>query len=287
MTNGDDVGAPFVGIDIGGTKALMLARSNGHSRTERVSTGPECTLEEIEAAIDAFIGRLPTPARAIGIAVPGLVGPAGNVVACDVPPCLVGWRPANRLRRHAPIFVLNDAEAALIQEADGLPTDATAVVVMVGTGVGAAMMAGGRVVRGANGWAGELGSIPMATAEGAVRTLDQRAGGAAVLRQLGMDADTVQRRAGAGDAAVLRVLRDAGTALGFGLASVINLMNPQRVLLAGGTLTLPGYAEAAYKSAEAHTLPDLWRACELRPSEHGALLVALGAARHAGMCGET
>ena len=138
-------------------------------------------------------------------------------------------------------------------------------------------MAAGQPLRGANGWAGELGSIPM----GAAGTLDQLAGGAAILRRLGLNADALRTKAEAGDEVVLRSLREAGTALGQGLATVINLLNPQRVSLAGGTLTLPGYAAAALRAAEAHSLPDLWRACAVRPSPHGALLVALGAARKA------
>jgi glucokinase len=271
-----------VGIDLGGTKLLMLSEADGARRAERVATGAAADAASIEAAIEAFIAQLPTAPPTVGLAVPGLVGAAGEVVACDVLPGIVGWRPAARLRvRGAPVFVLNDAAAALVEEAHGLPADATAAVVMAGTGVGGALMTAGRIVRGANGWAGELGSIPIAAGNGSVKTLDQLAGGAAILRQLGMDADAVHARAAAGDAAVLACLRDAGTALGLGLATIINLVNPQRIALAGGTLALPGYADAALRSAKAHALPDLWHACEVRTSPDGPLLVALGARRYA------
>jgi glucokinase len=271
-----------VGIDLGGTKLLMLSEADGARHTERVETGAAADAASIEAIIEAFIAQLPTAPPAVGLAVPGLVGAAGEIVACDVLPGIVGWRPAARLQvRGAPVFVLNDAEAALVEEARGLPPDATAAVVMAGTGIGGALMAAGRIVRGANGWAGELGSIPIAAGNGAVRTLDQLAGGAAILRRIGMDADSVHARAAAGDPAVLACLRDAGIALGLGLATIINLINPQRIALAGGTLALPGYTDAALRSAEAHALPDLWHACQVRPSPHGPLLVALGARRYA------
>jgi len=267
---------PVLGIDLGGTKMLMLAALGGEPRIERLATGPAAGIADLEAAIAAFVARLPMPPRAIGIAVPGLVGPAGEVIACDVLPGIVGWRP-DQPSHPAPVAVLNDAEAALVEDTCDLAADATAAVVMVGTGIGAAFMAAGRVLRGANGWAGELGSMPLGTAG----TLDQLAGGAGVLRRLGLDADAIRRRAEASDTTVIATLRDAGAALGLGLATVINLLNPQRLSLAGGTLALPGYAEAALASAKAHSLPELWSACELRAAPQGALLVAFGAARYA------
>lgn len=76
----------------------------------------------------------------------------------------------------------------------------------------------------------------------------------------------------------LAAVREAGRALGLGLATLVNLLNPQLLVLGGGALELPGYREAALESAERYTLPDSWRVCTVRP---GAAVVALGAAREA------
>ena len=69
--------------------------------------------------------------------------------------------------------------------------------------------------------------------------------------------------------------------MGLGLAAVINLLNPELLVLGGGAFALPGYHEAALRSAELHSLPALWQACTLRPTGAGAPTVALGAVRAA------
>src|SRR5437867_13205971 len=111
---------------------------------------------------------------------------------------------------------------------------------MPGTGIGAAFMVEGRMCRGGRGWAGELGYVPVAGPE-RVSTLDELASGAGLLRRLGGDAAAVLGRAAAGEPAVVAALRAAGEALGLGLATVINLLNPSLLALGGGALELPGY----------------------------------------------
>src|SRR5439155_1114957 len=86
--------------------------------------------------------------------------------------------------------LLNDVEAASLEELHDLPAGSTAAVVMAGTGIGAGFVVDGRPFRGARGWAGELGSIPIAGAEG-VATLDQLASGASILKRLSGGAASV------------------------------------------------------------------------------------------------
>jgi predicted NBD/HSP70 family sugar kinase len=76
-----------------------------------------------------------------------------------------------------------------------------------------------------------------------------------------------------------QAVQDAGTALGLGLAALIDLVNPALVAIGGGLTDLPGYLDAALASAQRHTLPDLWRACVVRKVRAGELVAALGAAR--------
>jgi predicted NBD/HSP70 family sugar kinase len=74
-------------------------------------------------------------------------------------------------------------------------------------------------------------------------------------------------------------VREAGTALGLGLATLIDLINPALVSVGGGVVDLPAYLDAALASAERHALPDPWRACRVRKVRAGELVAALGAAR--------
>ena len=275
-----DPRSPLVGVDIGGTKMLMVAQWPDRVVSERVPTGLGMAQDRVEASIRAFLARLPAPPAALGLAVPGLVDERGEVVACVGPPPLLGWRPrADTFGVGCPMIVLNDAEAALLEETRDL-AGVSAALVIVGTWVGASFMERGRVLRGARGWSGELGSIPIAAEQG-VRPLDALASGAALVGRLGVDGATLAARAAAGDRAILAAIADAGTMLGLGLAGVVNLLNPELLILGGGTAALPGYLDAALDSAERHALPVAWQCCAVRRARAAENVVALGAAHAA------
>jgi glucokinase len=270
-----------VGFDLGGTKLLMVADSADGRIVARVPTGGSFDGRALEGAIEEFLDQLPRPPSAIGIAIPGLVGSEPSVVACDVIPGVVGWRPPATLTSGVRFAMVNDAAAAMVEEFHDAPSDVTAAVVMAGTGIGAAMLVNGRPFGGANGWAGELGSIPIVTGGHGVRTLDQLASGEAIVKRLGVEGAVVRRHAEAGDRDTLQAIREAGDALGLGLAAFIDIVNPAIVAIGGGLADLPGYLDAALATAARRTLPDLWRACEVRKVRAGELVAALGAARAA------
>jgi predicted NBD/HSP70 family sugar kinase len=224
-----------------------------------------------------------TPIDAIGIAVPGLVED-GTVVMCDVLPGLAGWQPATAFASLTPqVLVLNDAKAGRVEALAGRPADASLVLVMVGTGIGAALVARGEPLDGASGWAGELGSIPVETADGVAR-LDDVASGSAILRALQLDAATLHARLAADDARARHVVTQAGRALGLGLATLVQLLNPDAIVLAGGTLRYAGYLEAARESLDRWALGPLRAACRIDVPHDGHLLVCRGAARSARAC---
>lgn len=268
---------PIVGIDVGGTKLLLIAQWPDRRDVNRLPTGPAFSGRHLDAEIDSFLSSLAAAPLGAGVAVPGLVGEDGALQACDVLPLLVGWR-GETLARLCPVRLFNDVEAASLEELHDLAAGTTAAVVMSGTGIGAAFVADGRPLRGARGWAGELGSIPLVGPEG-VTTLDQLASGAAILRRLGGSAASLLSRAAAKEPGVLQALRAAGEALGLGLATVIDLFNPAVVAVGGGTLELPGYLDAALESARRHSMPELWKACEVRRVREGEMAAALGALR--------
>jgi predicted NBD/HSP70 family sugar kinase len=195
-----------IGIDIGGTKMLTIA--NQHTEIQarsQISTGKEFTATDAQTAIDRFIETLAAPPDTIGIAIPGLVDREGMVIACDVLPNLVGWQPAIAFSSICPVKVVNDAEAALMQVVSELKPQTVAAMVMVGTGIGAAIYVNGMVLRGANGWAGELGSIPLGE-----MTLDAQASGAAILQQLGIEANQLSALVAANDITALESIERAG-----------------------------------------------------------------------------
>jgi predicted NBD/HSP70 family sugar kinase len=269
-----------VGVDLGGTKLLLVADGPDGRVIERVRTGPSFDAAALEAAIDRFIRARETSPAAVGVAVPGLVGPGPVVQACDVLPALVGWRPPESLLGRWRFAMVNDATAALAEEYHDAAPRTTGALVMAGTGIGAALIVHGRMFGGVSGWAGELGSIPIATADG-VRTLDQLASGQALTSRVGLDGAELRARAAWGDPTVREAIAEAGAALGLGLATLIHVLNPERIAVGGGLLELAGYLEAALASAERHALPDLWRACTVQRVRAGELVSALGAARFA------
>jgi predicted NBD/HSP70 family sugar kinase len=120
-----------------------------------------------------------------------------------------------------------------------------------------------------------LGSMPM----GDARTLDECASGAAILQKLGVSVEAIDSMVAGGESVAIETIEQAGLTLGIGLATLINLLNPEAIVLGGGTLRWRGYLDAAIDSAQKYALPDLWAACQLQVSPHSGDLVALGAAR--------
>ncbi|WP_329497998.1 ROK family protein [Kitasatospora herbaricolor] len=190
------------------------------------------------------------------LAVPGLVGAAEGMV--ERAPNL-GWAglPAAAELRLAlracgaaelsalPIEVDNEANLGGLAELwlGGRPGDF--VHLSAEAGIGSALVVGGRLLRGARGFAGELGHVPVRPdgppcACGARGCLEQYAGEAAVLRAAGL-ADVrgdwvglLAGRAAAGDEAVLAALAGAGAALGIAATGAVNLLDPAELVLGGG-----------------------------------------------------
>ena len=152
---------------------------------------------------------------------------------------------------------------------------------MAGTWVGTAVRANDGPLRGACGWAREFGYAPIYVGGGRVARLDDLAGGEAIVRRLGTDGAGLSEMAARGDPEALAAVREAGEAFGLGLATLVNLLNPELLVLGGGAFASPGYREAALGTAERYALPDPWRVCAVRPARAGAAVAALGAAREA------
>ncbi|MFF8832836.1 ROK family protein [Streptomyces sp. NPDC015131] len=135
------------------------------------------------------------------------------------------------------------------------------------TGVGGAVVVGGGLLRGAHGFAGEIGH---AVADpdgppcrcGARGCLEQYAGQDALLRGAGLDAvPELEQRARAGDARTVAALERAGRMLGLVLSGAVNLLDPEAVVLGGIYRPLvPWLAPAAERELSGRVVSGLWRA---------------------------
>jgi predicted NBD/HSP70 family sugar kinase len=271
-----------VGVDLGGTKMLLLAKARSGIVEEHLPSGPAILPRDVRDGVCSFLGRLGPALHSIGIAVPGILDQSSQIVDCDVLPNLKGCRMGD-LFPALPLFVLNDAEAALAQEASFLRRDATVAVVGVGTGIGSAFQLDGKVLKGASGWAGELGSVPIFYGgdRSQVKKLDEVASGAALVSHLAMDPQSICEHAVKGDPLVMEAIHAAAHALGLGLATIIQMLTPELVSLYGGTFNYPRYFQIAVESAQQHCHPALWQRTRIRMAKGADRLVANGVLRWA------
>ncbi len=244
----------------------LAGQVRGYVRVEADNrdSDPAAVLDRLAELARDLTDRHGTPRPAgVVVAVPGPVGDDPGRLA-QAPN--LGWRrvPAATLLRDrfaGPLEGLTpdlDNEANLGAQAElwlGAGA-ADAVHVSAESGIGAALVVGGRLFRGARGFAGELGHVPVRPdgprcACGARGCLEQYAGLAAVLRAAGLQdrpGDRVAelaRRAADRQEAVLGALGRAGDALGTALAGAVNLIDPAAVVLGGayaelGEWLLPG-----------------------------------------------
>jgi len=240
----------------------------------------------------------------VGIALPGLVGLDGILHRA---PNLPGWDGLDVAPALAPLLdglgpvVASDNEANLAALAErwygGDPSNRDFVHVSGEIGVGAGIVVGGALWRGARGLGGELGHVAVAPGGdrcgcGARGCLEQLAGQEAILRAAGVSVraatalgtpdGSVQelvRRARAGDQRTLAALARAGTALGVALAGLVNVVDVPVVVLGGLYAELaPWLADPVRAELEARVVGFAWSPTELRVSRLGGHAAVQGAA---------
>lgn len=257
--------AARIGVDLGGTKieAVVLDPAGGEAFRRRVPTPQDdydATLDAIAALVsesDAAAGERGT----VGIGIPGTVSPATGLVKNANSTWLNG-RPLDRdlaARLGRPVRVANDANCfALSEAADGAGAGAEVVFgVIVGTGTGGGIVVRGRVLAGPHGIAGEWGHnpLPWMTADehpgplcwcgkrGCIETFLSGPGLArdhAAATGERLAPEEVARRARAGDPAAAAALARHADCMARALASVVNVLDPDVIVLGGGMSNLPG-----------------------------------------------
>jgi fructokinase len=253
----------MLGVDVGGTKveAVWLADDGSIPWRQRVPTPAgdyERTLEAIAALIAqgraAAGGGLPS----IGIGTPGTVTADGRMKNCNSE-CLNGRLLERDLETllGQPVAVANDANCLALSEAtDGAGAGhAVVFAAILGTGVGAGIAVHGRVLTGPNGVAGEWGHNPLPWADapldpawrcycGQTGCIETLLSGPGLAREhawheklppaAAPTAEQIAAAAAAGDAAAAATLERHASRLARALAGVINLLDPDIVVLGGG-----------------------------------------------------
>lgn len=289
----------LLGLDLGGTSVKAVAVSAEGRLLERtVETfdpdAPRAFLVAMHAARDRLMSAAGTAPQALGVSAPGLAAADGRRIAY-MPGRLAGlegldWTEALEAAR--PVPVLNDAHAALLGEVwRGAARGArNAVLLTLGTGVGGAALVDGRLLRGAIGRAGHLGHISLDPDGppdicGTPGSLEWAIGNATLReRSQGRFATThdLIRAAEAGDPFARAVWLKSMRALAAGVVSLINVLDPEVVVIGGG-IARAGAALFEPLAAELERME--WRPGGHRvrvvPAELGEFAGAYGAAYHA------
>jgi len=291
-----------IGIDLGGTKieAIALDDAGRESLRRRVATPRDDyagTVEAVAGLVESF-EKESAERGSVGVGMPGAVSPATGLVKNANSTWLNGRRLhedlETRLRR--PLRLANDANCFALSEAvDGAAAGAPVVFgVILGTGVGGGLVVHGRVLAGANAIAGEWGHNPLPAPQdgerpgpdcycgrkGCIETFlsgpglaadHHRATGAA---RTGED---VVAAAGAGDPAALATLARYAERLARGLAGVINVVDPDTIVLGGGLSRIARLYEEVPRLWARHVFSDQVDT-RLLPPMHGDSSGVRGAA---------
>ena len=235
----------------------------------------------VETLADAGVARESVIGAGMGLPGPIFQNPTihGTVGSSAILPGWIGMTAAAELQKRLefPVMVDNDANlGALAEAAFGAGRDAGDLVYLkVSSGIGAGLILNGRLYRGSAGLAGELGHV-LVSPDGVVCRCGNRgcletvAGTGALvdlLRRSHGDDITIEgmlEAARNGDAGCRRVIHDAGRALGTVAATLLNLLNPEMLIVGGhlaaaGDLLLDGLRESISRAA----LPETNRGAEV------------------------
>lgn len=293
---------PAIGIDLGGTKIEVLALApDGATRLRRRIATPRGdyaatigALRDLVAAAEAEVGASAT----VGVGHPGSLSPHSGLIR-NANSVWLNGQPFGADVEAAlarPCAFANDADCLALSEAtDGAGSGARAVfAIIVGTGTGGGLVLDGKPIRGANGIAGEWGHNPLPWPDedewpgpvcwcgqrGCIETwLSGTALGREVARALGegVDGATAARRAETGDAAAAQVLDRYLQRFAKATASVINIFDPDVIVVGGGVSNLEAIYAEVPRRWPSHVFADSVSTA-LRQARHGDSSGVRGAA---------
>jgi glucokinase-like ROK family protein len=303
-----DLGATSVDVAVTDLDGRILGH---HDEPSLIEAGPDVCLDRVDELFDLLLGTthgIPGPLWGIGIGVPGPVEfQTGKPIS---PPIMPGWdgypiRERFATRFGAPVWVDNDVNVLALGEwRSGIAAGHDDVVVVkIGTGIGAGIISSGRLHRGAQGSAGDVGHIQIVDEPavicrcGNIGCLEALAGGEAIgragaaaaldgrsgrlrtaLDQRGVvTAEDVARAASFGDPVAVVLLQDAGRRVGSMLASVVNFFNPSLIVIGGGVANSPDLLLASVReTVYRRSLPLATRELLIQRSSLGGLAGVIG-----------
>jgi len=302
-----------IGVDLGGTQIRALRTDLAGEKAARAEQltlaqqGPQAVVTRIlETVQEVMVGIPREEILGLGIGAPGPIDSAGVV---HDPPNLPGWKGVSLVDELSgplglPIYAGNDANLGALAEyrfGAGAGVDHL-VYLNVGTGIGGGVISHGRMLTGWRGFAAEIGHQTLdpdgpLCGCGQPGHLEAFASGPAIAREARqaleqgrtstipehargpVTAKSVAAAAMAGDPLALELLRQAGTYLGLGLANLIHILEPQRILIGGGVSRagelLLGPARA---SMEQRLMSPVYRGVEILSAALGPDVGLIGAA---------
>jgi predicted NBD/HSP70 family sugar kinase len=238
-----------------------------------IAEGPEVVLDRLVSLISRLIGESGhsvSDLAAIGIGLPGPVAHETGKPAH--PPIMPGWHGFDvpgyvRRSFQVPVLVDNDVNIMALGERETIwPGVDHLMFVKVATGIGAGILSGGKLQRGAQGTAGDIGHVRIPGRDdimcrcGNKGCLEAVAGGPAVaagLQRQGLDVHGIEdviERVRLGDLAAIQAVRQAGRDVGEVLTTCVSLINPSVIVLGGslaqaGEHLIAGVREVIYASS--------------------------------------
>ncbi len=314
-----------IGIDLGASHVnLLITNVAAQILYEQevpidIAEGPEKVLDKVDELVQQGLrqsGIAWDTVLAVGLGVPGPIDSASRTVIS--PPIMPGWDryPISAVleeRWRVPVSLNNDAELGAIGEwAFGAGHgERFLAYIKAGTGIGAGLLLDGRIYRGATGSAGEIGHLtidengPQCTC-GNYGCVEAYAGGRAIARtareaiEKGMrtqlsalppekiTALEVANAARRGDFLAQQIIERAGEHLGIAIAGVVNLFNPNVIIIGGGVAQIGDlYLEPVRRTVQKRSLSASARTVRIttallgrRSSAMGAVVQAISLALH-------
>jgi glucokinase len=313
----------LVGVDVGGTKTAVLVSLEAPSVLDRIefatkpAKGPEPALALIKAGIRDLVAKHRLKPTGIGVSCGGPLDHIGGII--QAPPNLSTWVdvPIKAILEDqfgVSCHVENDANAGAVAEHRfGAGQGCRNMVFLtMGTGLGAGIITDGRLYHGANDFAGEIGHVRLTrsgpvgyhkagsvegwasgggmvqvaakTVEAAIKRKEPTFLTEQLERGKPITARDVAMAAGKGDAVAARILRSTARRLGETLAILVDILNPERIVIGGLAMRLGDtLLGPAREVLQREALPYSTAVCQVVPAELderigdvAALCVAMG-----------
>ena len=294
---------PAIAVDLGGTNIrAALVDADGTirhlvSRPTLGNEGPAAVLDRVAALVGEVVAHEnPGPDVAVGVIAPGTVDPETGIVYYG--PNIRDWHDVHlrdilAATLNRTVEIGNDANAAALGEARfGSATQLRHLIYIgLGTGVGGGVISHGQLISGKRGFGGELGHVTIdpngpRCSCGGIGCVESYVGGWAIardgqllvqslrsetLRRLAergpITPEMVSQAASAGDYGARAIFDRAGRALAIALGGLINIFNPEVIVIGGGLSKAGDLILGPLRDAlPSYTLPSIFHEVTIRPS---------------------